>query len=40
MAGKTIHTAMLKQILRLHIQYTPLLRISSDVGALRNSVKK
>jgi transposase len=31
---------MLKQILRLHIQGTPLLRISSVVGASRNTVKK
>jgi len=39
MAGKTIQTPMLKQILRLHIQGTPLLRISSVVGASRNSNK-
>jgi transposase len=40
MAGKTIETPMLKQILRLHIQGVPLLRISTAVGASRNTVKR
>jgi len=40
MAGKTIQTPMLKQILRLHIQGIPLLRISAAVGASRNTVKR
>lgn len=40
MAGKTIHRPMLKQILRLYIHGTPLLRIATAVGASRNTVKR